>query len=158
MNTEEAWSQLKEDGLRKQFDDTVKAREVFKSEYAHLFKTKLIDLPVHDPVRNQLMEEARIKKSELMARENDARRQLNEYLKAERLPIECVSCGNLHGWWCRGCGGESKRVGLRELGLNEAEVEDIVAKQFGGCNLPMVPCFVCNRFRFRGNTFQLQAF
>ena len=50
---------------------------------------------------------------------------------------------NCDGWWCRGCGGCSKKEKMEEMGYNNIEL--IYDLQFGCCGKPHVPCFVCNR-------------
>jgi len=56
---------------------------------------------------------------------------------------KCVACGG-HGYWCRGCGGYAKRVGMKKEGLTDEEIERIYTQQFAGCDKPTVPCVVCN--------------
>ena len=55
----------------------------------------------------------------------------------------CGSC--LNGWWCRGCGGQSKKLALIKAGLTQEQVDDIYYSQFGDCCAPYVPCFICKQ-------------
>lgn len=54
----------------------------------------------------------------------------------------CKACGN--GWWCRGCGGGTKICALEEAGFSSSQANFVYRIQFGGCDLPLVPCFLCN--------------
>jgi hypothetical protein len=57
----------------------------------------------------------------------------------------CDACDNGR-FWCRGCGGCSKKEALLESKLfTKRQVEKIYLYQSGGCDKQFVPCFLCNR-------------
>ena len=54
----------------------------------------------------------------------------------------CQACGGL-GWWCCGCGGQTKMKAMKEAGYTYAQAEAIYYKQFGSCG-DFYPCVLCN--------------
>lgn len=60
------------------------------------------------------------------------------------MDTKCEACNDKQ-WWCRGCGGAKKLAALKKIGLSEAEAQIIYETQFGECDLPLVPCYVCNK-------------
>jgi hypothetical protein len=57
---------------------------------------------------------------------------------------ECCGYGN--GFLCRGCGGyEYIQILKEKLNISQKEAENIRNYYFGGCELPLVPCYICNR-------------
>lgn len=145
------------------WEDAVNAKERFLSENTSLFIENMMNLPIFSKMleaendarkklEEYLKEEGLRIENERIENELEERRNQLRYKKEHELADslrlgnpKCVSCGTLRGWWCRGCGTDSKKIGIRELGFDEEVVEDIIDKHFGGCNLPMVPCYVCNR-------------
>jgi hypothetical protein len=57
---------------------------------------------------------------------------------------ECTACNGI-AWWCRGCSGIEKLKGLKDAGFTINEAQGIYDAQFGCCNEPVVPCYVCNK-------------
>jgi hypothetical protein len=63
-------------------------------------------------------------------------------------PLECTACSDLF-WWCRGCGEEQRTAAMLARGFDPAYVARVQAIVRGGrdppdCDLPMIPCLVCN--------------
>ena len=65
-------------------------------------------------------------------------------IKVPPLPKRfCRSCDE--GWWCGGCGNDSKIEALRHHGYSDSSIDNIVEHQEGECSDPYAPCYICNR-------------